>query len=197
MSLEQAQAVRSARQEELRAQIERTLSAWPDAFTLEIGCGHGHFLAAYAAAHPAEHCLGIDIILDRLDRAARKVQRAGTPQAAFLRAEARLFLETLPERFRLQRIFVLFPDPWPKRRHHKNRLMSSDFLHQLALRATPGARLCFRTDHEPYFAEVAGTLQSHPDWALREEPWPFEQITVFQSRAPAFQSCIAARRTPA
>lgn len=194
MPIEQAQAVRTAREAELRTAIGRTLTGWPEAFTLEIGCGHGHFLAAYAVAHPAEHCLGIDIILDRLDRATRKVERAGSRNAAFLRAEARMFLEVLPEHHRLRRIFVLFPDPWPKRRHHKNRLMSSSFLHLLARRATPETRLCFRTDHEPYFAEVVATLARHPDWQLRDEPWPFEQVTVFQSRAPAYQSCIAAPR---
>jgi tRNA (guanine-N7-)-methyltransferase len=195
--IEQAQAVRSARQTELRNQLAQLLPGWPHAFTLEIGCGHGHFLAAYASAHPHEYCLGVDIMLDRLERAARKIQRAGTGNAAFIRTDAQLLLETLPSEFRLNRIFVLFPDPWPKRRHHKNRLLSQEFLHLLAQKAAPGARLYLRTDHQPYFEDATARLHCHPDWQPRDEPWPFEQSTVFQNRAATYHSCVAGLRSRA
>jgi tRNA (guanine-N7-)-methyltransferase len=192
--IEQAQAVRSARQTELRHQLDRLLPGWPRAFTLEIGCGHGHFLAAYAAAHPAEYCLGVDIMLDRLERAERKIRRAGTRNAAFVRAEARLLLETLPPASQLNRIFILFPDPWPKRRHHKNRLLNPEFLHLLAQKATPATRLHLRTDHQPYFEDATARLRHHPDWQLLDAPWPFEQPTVFQNRAAIYHSCTAGLR---
>lgn len=197
MPIEQAQAVTAARLADLRAQLAAKLHGWPDTITLEIGCGHGHFMAAYAAAHPGEHCLAIDIIRDRLERAQRKTDRAGLANVAFIQTDARMLVENLPANMRLNRIFVLFPDPWPKRRHHKNRLMQTDFLHALARRCTPDARLHFRTDFEPYFAEVAELFSTNHDWRPVYEPWPFEYATVFQKRAPAHQSCTAALRTRA
>jgi len=194
MPIETAQAVTASRVADLHTQLAAKVADWTGPVTLEIGCGHGHFMAAYAAAHPEERCLAIDIIVDRLERAQRKTDRAGLTNVAFLRAEAGLFIDHLPSAFQLQRVFVLFPDPWPKRRHHKNRLLQADFLHRLAARCTPGAHLGFRTDHAPYFDEVVALLADHPDWQLVDEPWPFEQATVFQNRAPAFQSCQAALR---
>ncbi|MDX2185683.1 MAG: methyltransferase domain-containing protein [Opitutaceae bacterium] len=187
-------ARRDARRSALREELATRLAGVGEC-TLEIGCGHGHFLTAYAAAHPEEICLGIDIILDRLERAERKRTRAGLEQLQFIRAEAGEFLDALPAEIRWHRIFVLFPDPWPKRRHHKNRLIQPEFLSALARRATPDARLCFRTDHAPYFADSLLTVHEHPDWEVAEgEAWPFEHETVFQSRAAGYQSWIARHR---
>lgn len=197
MSLEDAQAVTASRVADLHAQLAAKVPDWSGAVTLEIGCGHGHFMAAYAAAHPQERCLAIDIIRDRLERAQRKTDRAGLTNVAFVRTEAEMLIEHLPGQLRCRRVFVLFPDPWPKRRHHKNRLMQAGFLHRLAARCTPDAQLFFRTDHAPYFAEVAALLQEHPDWRLSDAPWPFEHATVFQKRAPGYQSCVAVLRAQA
>ncbi len=197
MPIETAQAVTASRVAHLQSQLAAKVADWTGPVTLEIGCGHGHFMAAYAAAHPDERCLAIDIIVDRLERAQRKTDRAGLTNVAFLRAEAGLFIDHLPAALQLQRVFVLFPDPWPKRRHHKNRLLQADFLHRLAERCNAYARLGFRTDHAPYFEEVVALLAEHPDWHLIDEPWRFEQATVFQNRAPAFQSCQAALRSRA
>ncbi len=162
--------------------------------TLEIGSGHGHFLNGYAAANPDRYCLGIDIILDRCERSERKRSRAALNNLAFLRAEAVEFLGALPTTVTLDDIFVLFPDPWPKRRHHKNRLLQAEFLSLLASHAAPSARLCFRTDYEEYFEAALAVVQNHPAWEVVTEPWPFELATVFQARAPSYQSWIARRR---
>lgn len=197
MPIEKLQAVMHERRTELQRELAHVLAGWSAAFTLEIGCGHGHFLAAYAKAHPDVHCLGIDIVLDRLERAERKVTRAGSANVGFVRAEAGLFLATLPDNFRFRQVFVLFPDPWPKRRHHKNRLINPGFLHTLAARMAPGARLCFRTDHSPYFNWTCDILQEHPAWQLCDEPWPFEHPTVFQNRAARHWSLVAALRRQA
>ena len=110
------------------------------AFTWEVGCGHGHFLAAYAAAHPERCCIGVDIASDRIGRAERKRGRARLGNLHFLQADAGAFLAALPARARLSEVFVLFPDPWPKRRHHKNRVLQPAFLAEVAKRAGQGAR---------------------------------------------------------
>ncbi|AHF90766.1 S-adenosylmethionine-dependent methyltransferase [Opitutaceae bacterium TAV5] len=216
MPLEEALAVRAQRLDSLRDRLAALL-AGPVAgaaparrgVTLEIGCGHGHFLTAYAAAYPEEFCIGIDLLPDRLERAGRKSSAAGLANVVWLQAEAELFLEAmrvLPDggAGALGRVWVLFPDPWPKRRHWKNRLLRPAFLDTLAERMRAGGELCFRTDHAPYFAEAREGVAAHPAWELvaadgpggtgrTADAWPFEVETVFQSRAPSFQSLVARR----
>lgn len=187
-------ALIASRRAELRAALAPRL-AGVTALTLEIGCGHGHFLTAYAAAHPGRACLGLDIAADRIARAQRKRDRARLGHLDFIHADADDLLAALPEGVALAAVFVLFPDPWPKRRHHKNRLMQPDFLARLAARCRPDAALYFRTDYAPYFAEARDVVAAHPDWHLRPDaPWPFEHVTVFQARAAAHESFVALRR---
>ncbi len=188
-----------ARRRDLRVSHARNLA--PQArFTWEIGSGHGHFLAAYAQTHPTELCIGIDIVSERIDRALRKRDRATLANLHFVHAEARLFLETLPAEATFSRLFILFPDPWPKLRHHKHRIMQPDFLAAVAARAGEGARLYFRTDFTPYYDDTKAVLAAHADWELfadGAETWPFEHETVFQARAPSYHSLIARPKQPA
>jgi len=188
------QAVQATRRAEILARLEPALGGHP-LLTLEIGSGHGHFLNAYATAHPERHCLGIDIMSDRVRRGLRKRDRAGLTNLSFLHADAWDLLAVLPARVRLEAVFVLFPDPWPKRRHWKNRILQPAFLTTLAEKSTPAAPLYFRTDYEPYFVEAREVVASHEAWELRPNlPWPFEYTTVFQARAPVYHSLVAVRR---
>lgn len=186
-----------AERETRRATLQRDLTGlvpFDCRLTLEIGSGHGHFLTAYAAAHPKEFCIGIDLVAERVRRSLRKRDRANLTNLSFLQAEAEEFVAALPSHASLHRILVLFPDPWPKRRHHKNRIMQPSFLSALAARASAGAGLYFRTDYNPYFSAAEAVVKTHPDWQLTDAPWAFERETVFQSRADTFQSLVAERR---
>jgi len=186
-------AVRETRRAELRSQLMPVL-AGRTTLTLEIGSGHGHFLSAYADSHPERFCLGIDIMSDRVGRGTRKRDRARLQNLAFVHAAADDLLAAMPGEVRLEAVFALFPDPWPKRRHWKNRLIRAEFLSTLAQYAIPGAPLNFRTDYAPYFEEAEATVGAHPQWHVdREAPWPFEYTTVFQARASAYRSLIAYR----
>jgi tRNA (guanine-N7-)-methyltransferase len=163
-------------------------------FLLEIGCGHGHFLTAYAAAHPNESCIGIDVIEERIERAIRKRDRAGLSNLHFLRADVWDFFASIDVSNCISDIYILFPDPWPKRRHHKNRVVEPAFLKAAAERAGKGAKLYFRTDFAPYFAEAKGLLDSSGCWNISPSAgWPFEVSSVFQERASSFQSLVAER----
>jgi tRNA (guanine-N7-)-methyltransferase len=189
------QALIAARRKRLQAEVD----AWfrpPADVLLEIGCGHGHFLAAYAQAHPDCRCAGIDIVGERIERATRKRDRGRLQNLVFFHAEARLFLEVLSSRVRLKTVFLLFPDPWPKLRHQKNRIFQSDFLRVLARHSAPDCRLHYRTDHRPYFESARRTAAGDPHWDLVEESWPFEFATVFQGRATAHDSFTVRRRSP-
>jgi tRNA (guanine-N7-)-methyltransferase len=212
-------ARRDARLAALRETLAALLRDHPR-ITLEIGCGHGHFLTAYAAAQSVSlsafhrlpsaarppqtpfpagtfpagaFCIGIDLIAERIARARRKAVRAGLePRLAFLQAEVGEFLASLPARVAFADIFILFPDPWPKRRHHKNRLVQPGILSALATRSGIDTRLCFRTDYAPYFADACETVTAHANWEIDPTlSWPFEQETVFQNRAKTYQSFVA------
>ncbi|MEI6463483.1 MAG: tRNA (guanosine(46)-N7)-methyltransferase TrmB [Verrucomicrobiota bacterium] len=166
-------------------------------FVWEVGCGHGHFLTAYAGANPDQICIGVDIASDRIERAERKRDRAKLTNLHFIRAEAMLFLRSLPPSARLCRVFVLFPDPWPKSRHHKHRILRPDFLQSVAALATPPCQLHFRTDFKPYFTDASATIAESREWQIPspEFEWPFEHATVFQNRAAAHHSFTATRRS--
>lgn len=146
--------------------------------TLEIGSGHGDFLVNYAARFPERFCLGIDLITQRIEKSKKKAQRASLSNCHFLKARAEEFLECQPNDFLWDEIIVLYPDPWPKKRHHKNRLFQMDFLTLLAKRVIPGAKIHFETDYEEYFDEVCSRISEHPDWCLVESD-TYTANTVF------------------
>ena len=177
----------------LRAELAAMLPA--DAMiVLEIGSGHGHFLARYAAEHPAKLCLGVDLIWERIIRAKKKATRAKLAHCHFVRAEARELIDALPAGVMFEEVWVLFPDPWPKKRHNKNRILQPSFFEFIASRTRAGARLYFRTDHAEYFQWVVAAMPRVRTWRVEPEAsWPLEHETVFQARAPSYQSLIAVR----
>jgi tRNA (guanine-N7-)-methyltransferase len=191
------EAVQAIRRAELRSSLVAILPASEKQLILEIGCGNGHFLTAYASAHPEQLCIGIDLRLERTDKALRKRDRAGLSNLHFIRCEARNFLSELTVGVILTDIYMLFPDPWPKKRHHKNRLLQTDFLSELGARAGQGSRFFFRTDYQPYYDEAKAIIAAHPQWRLlADDSFPFEHVTIFQARAPVYHSLCARRSSP-
>lgn len=180
-----------------RAALRTTLAGIlfpPVAITLEIGSGHGHFLARYAADFPQTLCVGVDMIGERIQRAKRKAERAKLANCHFIQAEARELLDALPADITLAELWVLFPDPWPKKRHHKNRLLQTGFFESVASRMGEGARLHFRTDHGEYFQAVTALFPHLQTWRIDPSArWPLEHETVFQARAPTYHSLVAVR----
>ncbi len=162
---------------------------------LEIGCGHGHFLAAYAESHPRDYCVGIDLINKRLEKSNRKREKGRLENLHFLKAEGNEFLDALPPGVQLERIFIIFPDPWPKKRHHKRRLIQTEFLNTLASHTPQGGELYFRTDHQPYYEWTVFMIETHPLWSLETATaWPFERDTFFSEILGPHASLIARRR---
>ena len=185
------------RLKERRAVLTQTLGGIlqpGQGFVWEVGSGHGHFLTALAQSNPAQTFIGIDIAKDRVARGQRKQARARLPRLHFLQAEATDFLEARPPGNVIEATYILFPDPWPKRRHEKNRLIQPEFLAQLASRSAPRARLHFRTDHSPYFRDAHTRVAQHPGWRLLDpKEWGFDYETIFQQKAPSFESLVAER----
>lgn len=180
------------RRSALRQQLSDRLRAGP--IVAEFGCGHGHFLAAYAEANPSQSCVGIDLVTHRIERANRKVEVKSLENLGFFKADANDFLECLPDGVGIERAFMLFPDPWPKKRHHKNRMLQLPFLERLAAVSLPDAEFLFRTDHDELFAWALDCIAASPHWILADDrPWPFENSSFFQELMDGWQSLIATR----
>ncbi len=177
------------------AQLTQTLGKLLESktqFTLEIGCGHGHWLAAYAKVNPDEFCVGIDLITGRIEKSLRKQELQNIKNISFLKAEATEVLDALTPAHKIEKIFILYPDPWPKRRHHKNRFLCAENLTRLAKASTADAMLFFRTDDADYFDWTVRELKNHPNWQICEEnPWPFETPTFFEELTKVKRDVIA------
>lgn len=188
----QRKAERMAR---LRGELEQLgLTTESRPLTLEIGCGHGHWLTAYAAAHPDEFCLGLDLVTHRINRCWKKVRRMELENCVFMKAEAMEVMAAMPECVRLAKSFLLFPDPWPKNKHRKKRLVQKEFLTQLASFQGPGTRFYFRTDHEVYFKWTHKHLVEHAQWQIDPSiEWPFEEESWFQGILGDYQSMVSVR----
>ncbi len=125
---------------------------------VDCGCGKGRFLLARAAAHPDVQFLGIDRMLVRMRKLDRKIVRAGLQNVRLLRMEAFYSLQQLLPDHRIRTVYIFFPDPWPKRRHHRRRLFGPEFLDVLWARLETGGTVQVATDHLDYFAEIRKCL---------------------------------------
>jgi tRNA (guanine-N7-)-methyltransferase len=117
---------------------------------VEIGCGKGRFLLSRAASHPQSNFLGIDRMLRRLRKTDKKIIRAGLTNVKLLRIEASYAFDKLLPPSSVSVIYVFFPDPWPKRRHHPRRLFSPAFMNSLQKVLIPGGLIYLATDHIDY-----------------------------------------------
>jgi tRNA (guanine-N7-)-methyltransferase len=129
---------------------------------VDLGCGKGRFLLARATAHPAAQFLGVDRMLPRIRKLDRKVCRLGLVNVRLLRLEAAYTLRRLLPANSIARFYLFFPDPWPKRRHHKRRLFDAAFRTLLWTRLVPGGEIQIATDHLDYFAAMQRALRDDP-----------------------------------
>jgi tRNA (guanine-N7-)-methyltransferase len=151
-------------------------------------------LTDYAAAHPETTCVGVDLISWRIRKGIDKKQKRGLENLYFYKAELGEFIEVLPPNLRFERAVFLFPDPWPKARHHRRRMIQRGLLDALASRTDPDGEFCFRTDDRPYFDWTIEHLENHPDWDIDPKAaWHHESETYFQGLMDGYFSVVAKR----
>ena len=121
---------------------------------VELGSGDGSFLLAHAALHPERNHVGIERLLGRLRKLDRQGRRAGLTNLRGLRIEAAYALEYLLPPGGVSALHVYFPDPWPKRRHWRRRLVNERFPGLAARALAPGGHVFLRTDNADYFAQM-------------------------------------------
>jgi tRNA (guanine-N7-)-methyltransferase len=135
---------------------------------LEIGFGGGEHLAARAAARPDVLFLGAEPFLNGVTSALRHVDEPRLANVRLHAGDARDLMTRLPDAS-LGRVFILFPDPWPKARHHKRRLIGTEFIRESARLLVSGGRLLFATDWEDYANWTLTRFLASPDlqWTAR------------------------------
>jgi tRNA (guanine-N7-)-methyltransferase len=137
---------------------------------LEIGMGKGTFLIEQAKARPQVNFLGIEYARWFWRYASDRLRRAGCGNVHTVRAEASFFLREFIGDGALAAVHIYFPDPWPKSRHHKRRLIQPPFALELARVLIPGGRVRIVTDHREYFEQIQQVIEGSPLKKVEYDP---------------------------
>ncbi len=147
-----------------------TLFSKDQPLDVELGSGDGSFIVQYAHQHPEQNFIGVERLLGRLRKIEKKGTRLGLTNLRAMRIEASYFLEwMLPERS-VSNLHVYFPDPWPKRKHRKNRLINERFTELAAKVLAPGGVVYLRTDDLDYFEQMTRVFGAATRFASIETP---------------------------
>ncbi len=178
-----------------------------DQVHLEIGFGGGEHLAARAAANPGTGFLGAEPFLNRVAKLVSRIEEDGLSNLRLLMGDARDLLGVI-EPGSLSRVYLLYPDPWPKKRHNKRRFIGADTLDLLAAAMQDGAILQVATDIPDYCRWTLEHLRAHPDfdWQAkkaadwRDPPagWPgtrYEAKALREGRRPMYLAFRRRTRT--
>lgn len=171
---------------------------------LEIGFGGGEHLLAQAAHRPDTLFIGCEPFINGVAKCLARIDRQKLTNIRIHPRDARELILALPDAC-VQEIFILFPDPWPKLRHHKRRLVSEETLAMLHRIHTPGGRLLIATDHVDYSEWILERLlvSPHYRWTAEraadfETPPPdwvqtkYQRKTTAEGREPVFMECVRA-----
>jgi tRNA (guanine-N7-)-methyltransferase len=165
---------------------------------LEIGFGGGEHLAEQARANRAVGLIGCEVFLNGIATVLAQVSTGGLDNVRLYPEDARDLLDALPEAS-LDRVFLLFPDPWPKRRHADRRFIQAANLDRIASLMKPGAEFRVASDDPTYIGWALAHLIRHPafawtargpaDWRARTPDWPgtrYESKALREGRQPVF-----------
>jgi tRNA (guanine-N7-)-methyltransferase len=156
---------------------------------LEIGTGNGSFFAEMAARHRDWNWVGVEIRFKRVVQGAKRIVAGGLPHARMVRYDA-FFLADLFEPASLGGIYLNHPDPWPKGRHEKHRLIAGPFLSWAAGALAPGGTLRLKTDSRGHVDRLLETIEGLPfevegraDDVVRDgAPWADDVVTGYQRK---------------
>ena len=156
---------------------------------LEIGFGGGEHLVAGAIAHPETGFIGCEPFTNGVAKLVRAVEEAGLANVRIHDNDARDLLDWLPDES-LERVDLLYPDPWPKTRHWKRRFVGADNLDRLVRVLKPGGIFRFASDIDSYVAWTLTEVRRHGrfDWLARSAadwrtPWPGWPGTRYEAKA--------------
>ncbi len=144
----------------------------PPKVVVEVGSNRGKFLWQLALRQDDKFHIGMEIKRKLVRTAQRRLEREGVENAQFLCADANLAIPILIDDGQLTDFFLLYPDPWWKKKHAKRRVIQPKFLDLLAQKMPKGGNIWIRTDVGPLADEMRDTLVEHPEF----EPLPFDEF---------------------
>lgn len=133
---------------------------------IDLGCGDGSFLCAMAQRLPEKNFLGIERLAGRVRSAARKA--GNLDNVRLLQIESSYAVRYLLPAGSVETFYLLFPDPWPKRRHHRRRIVTPDFLSTVHAALSRGGVIYIATDHLDYFWTIKEIGRSAPGFAMAD-----------------------------
>ena len=154
----------------------RTLFGNEHPVELDLGAGDGGFALAYAQLHSDINLFAVERLLGRVRKIEKRAARSKLANLRVLRLELAYTVRYLLPPGSISVAHIMFPDPWPKRRHWPRRLMQPEFVCNLAAALKPGGELRFTTDHEHYFETArqavteAKVLEPVPEWNWADDP---------------------------
>ena len=137
---------------------------------VELGSGDSSFLAEYARRHAGHNFIGVERLLGRIRKLDRKGRRAGLTNLRGVRIESSYFLEYLLPPHSAIALHIYFPDPWPKRKHRRHRLINERFPAVAQQALAPGGTVYLRTDDENYFEQMTAVFAAAPTFHPVETP---------------------------
>jgi tRNA (guanine-N7-)-methyltransferase len=170
----------------------------PQPLEVELGCGDASFLVKYARRHPERNFIGVERLLGRIRKLDRKGRRAGLTNLRGVQIESSYFLQHLLPPHSALALHIYFPDPWPKKRHHKHRLINERFSEIARTALTPGGVVYLRTDDEDYFNQMTEVFRANAEFQQMETPIELAELpTDFEQefRGRGIQTLRAAYQT--
>lgn len=150
----------------------------PQPLEVELGCGDASFLIEYAALNPATNFIGVERLLGRMQKLDRKGRRAGLNNVRGVRIESSYFLRHLLPPASATALHIYFPDPWPKKKHRRHRLINEQFPALARAALAPAGRVFLRTDDADYFNQMNEVFAAAPEFKPVETPPSLAQITT-------------------
>lgn len=145
---------------------------------LEIGCGDGGFLLEWATRHPEKNFLGVERLLGRIRKLDKKGSRANLTNLRLLRFEARYLLQYLLPAAAFEAVHIYFPDPWPKDKHARHRLIDEKFPELARRILAPNGSVHLRTDDPEYFVQMQESFAPAKDFSSTETPKELAVLTT-------------------
>jgi len=150
---------------------------------VEIGSGIGEATAALAAARSEANVLAFEVWRPGVAQTFLNLERSGATNVRLFSIDAVWAIEHLLAEQSISELWTFFPDPWPKSRHHRRRLVSTDFADLIATRLRPGGLWRLATDWEDYATQIAQVLGEHPAFEGGQCPrWQERPVTKFERR---------------
>lgn len=149
---------------------------------LELGAGDGSFLTKAASKYPDTNYIAVERLLGRLRKIERFARLNNTDNICCLRHEISYLLRFMIPESSIAAVHVYFPDPWPKKKHARNRLFRPHFTRWIARILVPNGKIYFRTDNVPYFEQLLHVFQGDPEFLPIDTPDSLSSIkTDFES----------------